>query len=806
MLANYLKIALRNLLRQKLYSLVTIIGMALGMAACLLIFVFVRHEWTFDRFHVNSSRIYRVIQHEKAITRSAHWFAETPMPLAPTLKTTYPEIEQYCRILTNMTLVRVQDQSFNERVHLADPSLFSMFTVRLRFGNPETVLSKPEQLVLSASMATKLFGTPDAVGKHCSIQIREGMKEYVVAGIADDMPQNSSVRFDILMSFENTKELFRPRALTAWGIIIPETYLLLSGNASKEQLEQKLTKTALLYYNEVFEKDLVQLLLQPLTDIHLNTTIEGGIEQKGNPTSSSVLAGVAGLILLIACANFMIISLGRSVRRATEVGVRKVFGALSGQVRLQFILEATLLGLIAMLVGIALAELMLPSFNALTNLRLSFQYDIVTISILLLLTLFVGCVAGGYPAFLLSLLQPSDILKGSMKFIGASRLRNGLIIGQFVISIALIAATLVMTQQLRYMQTKHPGFTKEQVVVIKTGFRRQEEASIYENFRNAAAQRSDVLGVAGSAATVGGDFAKVGFTADNGMYHEFFATTIDEHYLPTMGITLVSGRNFQPDIASDCFEALIVNEAFVQHFGWQNPLSEKLPGKNFPQHRIIGVMKDFHFQSLHTAIAPMALWVRADSIGRGIENVDGGSTRGINVISVRLAPGNMPATLAALEQIWKQVAPSRPLEYSFLDQNLEQQYRYEERLSKLAIIAALLAVSIACMGLFSLAALMTEQRTKEIGIRKVLGASVMNIITLLSKDFLILVAIAIVVAVPLAWYGMNRWLQDFAYRVELSVWIFVLAGGLALVIAFLTVAAQAWRAARANPVNSLRSE
>lgn len=806
MLTNYFIIALRNLRRQKLYTLITVIGLAVGMAVCLLIFVFVRHEWTFDHVHANADRIFRVIQHEKAMTRSAHSFAETPIPLAPTLKETYPEVEQYCRVLANTTLVQVQNKSFSERVHLADPSIFSMFTLPLRHGNPSEALSKPENVVLSVSMAKKLFGSSEAVGKRLSVQVRDGMKEYLVAGIAEDVPANSSVRFDILASFENTKTLFNPRAQTAWGIIIPETYLLLSEKATPAALEQKFTSAALLFYNNVFEKDLVQLFLQPLKDIHLNTAIEGGIEQKGNRATSFVLACVAVLILIIACSNFVIISLGRSVRRANEVGIRKVFGALSGQVRLQFVLEATLLTLISLVLGIVLAELLLPSFNALAILHLSFHYDAMTLGVILLLALFVGCVAGSYPAFVLSILQPSAILKGTTKFIGSGRLRSGLIVGQFAISIVLIVFTLVMMQQLRYMQTKHPGFSKEQVVLIKTGLRPQEASGVYENFRNAVQQRSDVLGVAGSATTVGGEFAKVGFTADNTVYHEFYATTVDENYLPTMGIQLVSGRNFQRDVSTDRFEALIVNEAFVKHFGWQNPLEQKLPSKQFPQHRIIGVMQDFHFQSLHNAIAPMALVIRVDSIGRGIENVDGGSLRGINVIALRLAPGNIPASLAAVEQIWKQVAPSKPFDYSFLDKNLEEQYRNEERTSKLAVIAAFLAITIACMGLFSLAALVTEQRVKEIGIRKVLGASVASIITLLSKDFLKLVAIGFVLAVPLAYWSAGKWLQDFAYRIEVSWWLLASAGVMAIAIAFMTVASQAWSAARANPIQSIKYE
>jgi putative ABC transport system permease protein len=426
---------------------------------------------------------------------------------------------------------------------------------------------------------------------------------------------------------------------------------------------------------------------------------------------------------------------------------------------------------------------------------------------IIFLALFAGIVAGGYPALLLSFLQPSDILKGSAKLTRTSRLRNALIVVQFAVSIALMGAAIIMTRQLEYMQTKHPGFNKEQVIIIQTGLRPSDGASIYETFRNVASQRSDVLGVAGSAATVGGDIAKVGFTGDNGTYHEFYATTTDERFLPVMGIQLLVGRNFQTNIASDQYEAIIVNEAFVKHFGWQNPLAEKLPGKNFPLHRIIGVMKDFHFQSLHSAIAPMMFVMKADSIGRGIENVDGGaSLRSVNIISVRLAAGNMSATIAELEQLWKKIAPSKPFDYSFLNQELDKQYRHEERLGKLAGIAAVLAVSIACIGLFSLVALVMEQRTKEIGIRKVLGASVSSIITLLSKDFLRLVGIAIIIATPLAWWGMSVWLRDFAYRIELSWTVFFISGAMAILIASVTVAGQAMRAARSNPVQSLRSE
>lgn len=806
MLQNYLKLALRNIFRQKFYSGVAVFGLALGITACLFIYIFVRHEWTFDQFHPNAHRIYRVLQHEKESTRPAHTFAETPIPLAATLQAAMPDIASSCRVFASPTLVRQGETTFSERVHLADASMLEMFRFPLRFGDGKTALSRPENLVITVSMAEKLFGTSFVIGRRLSIQLRDAMKEFVVTGVAEDIPGNSSIRFSLLINYDNAKEIFRTPALTAWGIILNETFVLLPDHLAGKTIAEQMTRVVKPMYQQAFDGDIVDLRLQNIRDIHFDRSVEGGSEAKGNALVTYILAGVAIVILLIACANFMMISLGRSVRRSNEVGVRKVFGAYSRQIQMQFVIEACLISTVALLLGIGFAELGLPAFVSLTTFPLALQFDTITVLFFLFLLLFISIVAGAYPAFVLSLLQPTDILKGAIRLTRGHGLQRSLIIAQFAISVILITGTVVMVRQLGYIQSKNPGFDKEQVLVINTGLRPRESAAIYERFRVLANQLPGVMNVAGSSTTVGKPWAKVGFTADNGIYHEFYASTIDEHYIPTMGMSLVAGRNFQVDIPGDRYESLIVNETFVRHFGWNEPLAGKLPGKNFPPHRIIGVVKDFHFQSLHSVIAPAAFVVNPDSIGRGIENIDGGGVRGVNVISIRLAPGSMTSVIAGLDNIWKQVAPGKPFEYSFIDTELQALYRFEQMVSKLTIIAAALAVGIACLGLLSLTALITEQRTKEIGIRKVLGASVGSIIVLISRDFLLLVGVAILIASPCAWWLSNRWLQDFAYRVDVAWWMILFTALMVSLLAFLTVAGQSWRTSRLNPVDTLRHE
>jgi putative ABC transport system permease protein len=806
MLKNYFKIALRNLLRQKGYMLINICGLAIGIAACLIVYAFIRHEWTFDRFHERSQQIYRVIQHEREMTREAHSFAETPAPLGPTLAAAHPQVEQFARVFVNTTLVRREQNIFDERLHFVDPALMSIFTFPLVSGDPHQALSDPSSVVITESMAKKYFGADNPIGKTISIQFGSSFQDLVVSGIAEDVPPNSSVRFDFLLSFERIKDVVRPRALELWGIIIVETFVLISPTASPAELEPQFTQTALAHYNQVFEEDLVRLFLQPITDIHLNPAYEGGSEPASNPNYSYILGSIALLVLLIACINFMILSVGRSASRAKEVGMRKVLGAWRVQLQRQFWGEAILLSFFATLLGIALAEIFLPQFNKLAGMRLAFEYDVFTLAALVLITLFVGVVAGSYPALVFSRFSPIESLRGKLQTSRKNYLRQGLVVTQFAISVSLIAATMIMLDQISYLRTKNLGYDKEQVVIVQPNTTAEESMRILEVYRQNLAQHPEVLSVAGSSTTFGRQWAKAGYTASDGVYREFYGVIIDYDYIKTMAFEFVAGRDFSRAITSDAREAIIVNETLAKEYGWENPLGKRLPSVNFPPHQVVGVVKDFNFQSLHEPVKPLLMALGREPLAGGIENIDGGSIRGMNWYSVRLRRGDISNALSLLEAKWREVAPALPFQYSFLDEDLGRQYRNEERMSEIAGYSAALAIFIACLGLLGLAAFTAAQRTKEIGIRKVMGASVSGIVALLSKDFVRLVLIANLIGWPLAYFAMQKWLQDFAYRVDIGVAAFAVTAAAALAIAMFTVSFQAIKAALTNPVDALRYE
>ncbi len=806
MLSSYVKIALRNLVRDRGYSFINIFGLSVGIACCLLIYLFVRHEWTYDSMHRNRDSIVRVLQHEKEMTRSAHTFGETPIPLGPLLAGTHPEVEGMARVIPSRLLVRSGAEAFTERVHLADPSLFSIFTFPLKVGDRRTALQDPSSVVLSASMARKYFGNEDAIGKTLSIQLGPTYQDFLVSAVAEDVPLNSSIRFEILISAEKMKGFFSDRALEAWGIIVVETFLQVAPGADRDELAAAMTKTALERYDQVFEPGLVQLILQPLEAIHFGIDVEGGGEPTSNPLYSYILASVAVLILLIACINFVILAVGRSTKRAKEVGMRKVLGAWQQQLRRQFLGEAFLLSALALILGIVLAELLLPTFADLAGISLTFSYDGITILFFAGLTVLISLAAGGYPAFVLSRFMPVETLKGQLRVGGNQLLRQGLVVLQFAISISLIAVTLTMLNQIRFMREKSLGFDKEQVVVITPAGNAEQRARAYELLRNRLLGSPEVAGITSSATQVGRQWAKAGYTATDKVYREFYGSTVDHDFIRTMALQIAEGRDFSREMTSDMKDAIIVNEALVRQYGWTNPIGQHLPGPNFPPHRVIGVVKDFNFHSLHSPVEPLVLALDRAPLAGGIENIDGGSIAGVNVISVRLRKGDLRSSIASLERIWKELSPGLPFRYSFLDEDIGQQYHQEERLTNIAGYSAGLAIVIACMGLFGLAAFTAEQRTKEIGIRKVLGASVSGIVTQLSKEFLGLVVLANIVALPAAYYCMELWLQDFSYRVSIGAGTLLFSASLALIIAWATVGYQAVRAAMANPVEALRYE
>jgi putative ABC transport system permease protein len=807
MLKNYIKIALRNFSRHKVYTAINLSGLTLAVTCCLLLGMYVRQEWSFDRFHQKADRLYRPWVQEK---NNGHVITNTvtPLVLGPTLKETYPNIEAMSRVTVSPQSLKKGGELLSERVHWVDQDFFRMFDFPILHSNGQEPLKAPNSVVLTESIARKYFGAENPVGKSLFMQVEDELKPFTVSAVVMDPPAESSIRFGIILPIENMLTRVSDRAQRSWYNVNPETYVLLREGTSPDALSALfpiMLKTAL---GDDYHDGNYAVTLQPIRDIHLNNELPAGIEPVSNPAYSYILFGVALFILLIACINFMTLSLGRSVGRAQEVGVRKAMGALRGQLMGQFWSEAILMTVFAVVLGMLLAVAVTPAFNQLANQELVFGFDWITALGLVALVGIIGLVAGSYPALVLSGYRPVEVLKGKISIKGdAGWFRRTLVVVQFGLSVFLIAGTIVLNQQLSFLQNTSLGFQHEQTVIIPVEVGGPQARQVVERYRQALISQKEVQSVTSSAfpfAEIGSSWGNIGFTDTKRLYREFQFNVVDPDFIPAYGIKLAQGRNFDPANSADKFGGMIVNEAFVKYFDMKDPLNERLPGR-FHDHQIIGVTEDFHYASLHSKVQPLVLVMQPDSLMRYSENIGFPSSPSPD-ITVRLAPGTLSSHVAQLEDAWKEVADGEPFDFTFLDDNLQRQYEAEQRLSRIVTVASVVSIFIACMGLFGLAILAVSRRTKEIGIRKVLGASVGSVTALLSRDFLVLVLVAILIASPLAWYALDSWLQDFAYRISLQWWVFLLAGTVAVVVAFATVSYHTIRAAMTNPVKSLRSE
>lgn len=804
MLTNYFKIAFRAIRRQKGYSAINIIGLALGISVCALIALWVKDELSFDRYHANADRTYRVDGDIK-FQGQAFSLAVSPPPLVPTLKSEFPEIEDATRFLANGTWnFTVENKTFREeQVAYSDPSVFNVFSVPFVSGNGVQALTQPFSMVLTEEVAQKYFGNENPIGKSLK---GDNNKMYTVGAVIKRFPSNSHIRFNVLISmvsYEDSKS-------GGWVSNNYNSYLLLKRGVQPDAVTKKFPDIVRKYIAPVLERDmhisydkflkegnLFRYYLFPLTSIHLHSGNKlGEISPNGSIQYVWVFSGVAAFVLLIACVNFMNLSTARAANRAKEVGIRKTLGSQRVQLVAQFLAESSLMVMCALTIAFCVVEAVLPSFNDLSGKELlrSMLLKPDFIGMLSVLFVVVSLLAGAYPAFVLSAFQPVKVLKGDKSSGSKNKnLRSTLVVVQFTASVALVIGTLVIFNQLQYIQTKNLGFNREQVLLVDdpvtlpdgSALRFRQEVSRIAGVKNAT--------VSNYLPTGGWRNNSVLFTGKDNLSASVQQWNVDADYVPTLGMEIVQGRNFSSAFASDSLGVIINQTAAKKFFGAENPLGKTVRTPNESRkeiYTVIGVVKDFHFESLRETIQPLVMFY--------------GTTFGGTAI--RFNATETSSVLAQVESTWKRLTPQKPFEYKFMDDSFRAIYKSEQRIGAILGVFTALAIAIACLGLFGLAAFTAEQRTKEIGIRKVLGASVASIIGLLSKDFLKLVGIAIVVAVPLAWYGMSAWLQDFAYRVELSWWMFALSGVCAVVISFVTVAGQALRVARSNPVQSLKYE
>ena len=805
MIKNYFKTTVRYLLRHKAYTSVNILGLAIGMTCCILIMLFIRSEISYDKFHTKADRIYRAWLHEK-YDGQEFVNTQTPIPLGPSLQTNIPEVESMCRVFAFSTLVQSMGNKFNEPVVMVDSNFFRLFDFKLLEGDAGKVLENSHSVVLSKDFAKKYFGKERAMGKNLELQLGNEKVLFTVVAISEKTPQESSIRFDLLIPHTNDHYLFSEAARTrGWTSVFEETYVLVKKGKTGKDVEQKIPELVKKISGDNYKEGQYNVHLQPITDIHLNKSLPAGNLPVSDPAYVYILGSIGLLILLIACINFVTLSVGRSATRAIEVGVRKVLGAERQQLIRQFWGEALMVTFISFCLALGLSFLLLKPFNIIANKELSIAFDGFAMLIFVGVIVIVGLVAGIYPAIILSAVVPIQVLKGRLNTGNNIGLfRKVLIAGQFAASILMIIGTIIISQQLAFLRNKNLGYNKERIVIIPTNKDRKEGLPLAARFKEILEKNPKVLSSTVSLFSFSEPgWINLGYEDDRKVYRNFRMNAIDAGFVKTMGLQISKGRNFAKENPADITSSMIVNEALVKEYGWKEPIGQKLPGRY--EQRVVGVVKDFHFESLHNMIQPLALVLQADSMLRKSNDV-GFVFAPQPRISVRLQGGNLQEQVASLKANWKTVAGDQDFEFRFLDESLNSQYREEQRLGTIVRIASVLSIFIACMGLFGLATLVVARRTKEIGIRKVLGADVKGLVALLSRDFILLVTLAALVSFPVAWWALNRWLQDFAYRITIEWWVFIVAAIVALLIALLTVSVQAIKAAVANPIRSLRTE
>ncbi len=798
MLKNYLIIALRNLAKHKVYALINILGLAIGMAACLIIFLFITDELSFDNLHQKKEQIYRLDEVQSFEGMSPQNVALSMPGMGPNLLNEMPEIQSFTRYWNwgSILYKHGEQQLMIETTVVVDSTFLEIFDFRLVQGDPLSALDEPYSLLVTEETARKVFDKTDVLGA----QLVLNEDNYKITGVLADVPENSHLQFDALVSI-NTVTRSNPQFNDRWGSNFLVTYLLLEPNVNIANLESKFPKFLQSHMNEEVT-NYYTLYLQPLSEVHLGSVnIEHDYQnyRKFDGTYIKVFSILAFFVLVIASINFMNLSVARSSTRSKEVGIRKSIGALRRQLINQFLGESVLLTLMALVLAVMIAAVAIPSLNMITSRTLSLitlTDNMGMILIILWVACLVGIIAGSYPAFFLSSFQPAKVLKGRMDRLSKkSYLRSGLVVVQFAIAIALIVGTVLAIQQLQFMKNKDIGFNKDQMMLIPMSQTANEK---YETLKNELSQQPHIKGVTASGQRMGNNLHQTGakVKTDTAMRELTVSQiNVDYDFLKVYDIQLKEGRSFSKEFTTDQGYGFIINESLAKELGLTSPLGAQFGFgwyHNDTLGTIIGVTEDFNFNSLHHQINTLCMHLHPEW--------------GFSELSVKVDAQHINESIEEVRSVWNALVTDRPFEYSFLDEQFEDLYRADEQMSSIVSIIAGLAVIIACLGLFGLASITTEQRTKEIGIRKVLGASMLQLLLVLSKHFAWLVILAFLVAVPVTYYLMQEWLAGFAYRISMGVGVFIFAGGISLLVALITISFQTTKTALANPVDSLRNE
>ena len=787
MLANYFKIAVRNLARSKAFSLINVIGLTVGMTCWILILLYVLHESNFDAYHPEAGRIYRV--------EVAHW-ATAPMAIAPYMTQHFPETEKSVRFLrvTRASVGRENEFFSEKKFFFADSTAPAVLSIPFLLGDPSEALAAPNSVVLTRAMAEKYFGSENPVGKTLKVETGRSYL-FTVTGVAENVPDQSQFKFDFLASFSTLAPL-PENDRRPWVQSTTYTYLLLRPGADVPGLERNITGVL---NQRLGEQDSATVQLRPIREIHLHSDCEKETEPLGSSRDMYILLSIAMLILALAVINFVNLSTARSLKRAKEVAMRKTLGAGRRELVGQFMGESTLIATLSAAIAIVLCEALLPSYGALTAVPVSYYRSMagVLAGASLLLALVVGVISGSYPALYLSRFQPAGLLRpggtGGDPAGGSAIVRKALVVFQFAVSVGLTIGALLITRQLEFIQSKDIGIDSQRVVVIPVSAIQGEQ---FRALKGELLKNSAVRAVTASFSVPGERIVMDMIRPENAREKEYGIRMVlaDFDFAETYGLALTGGRSFSRDFVADTGGAFMINEKAAALFGWDSPLGRTVeyPGQ-LKRGQVVGIVKDFNFASLRAPVEPLVVSLSVNP--QYFKN-----------IAVRLNTGERNEALQTIERTWKTILPGRPFEYYFLDESFRNLYQPEAKLRTIVATFTVIGVVIACMGLFGLVTLSVEKRTKEIGIRKVLGASAAGIVGMISGDFLKLVILANLIAWPVAYYGMNRWLQDFAYRTDVSPWAFAVTGAATLALAFLTLAVQAVRAALANPVEALRYE
>jgi putative ABC transport system permease protein len=806
MIKNYLTVAWRTIKRQKVYSFIKVFGLSIGIAACILIYLFVVDELSFDKFHENGDRLFQVLQvrYDKNTGEETGRQQFLPTPIGPELKQSLPGIKHQTRLTRSSGAVRYEENIFRENIWFADSPFFEMFTFPLIKGDAITALSDEHSVVLSRSTADKYFTKENPLGKTLTIIYGRVSKDYVVTGVAEDIPSNSSIQFDILIHFNNLPTaLNNPDILNNWARWYCPLFVQLQPDTSVEHVEESLDQFCTQYFNPTIQDyvnsgyDPFTFGLQSFKDIYLDTRIAGNT----GLSPSYILSAIALAILLIACVNFTNLSIGLSSVRSMEVGIRKVLGAERKQLLAQFWGEALLISFMAIILGVMFAELLLPQFNLLSGkqLTLTTGFTVFHVLALLAIAVFTGLCAGSYPSMVISGFRPAEIMKGKLQIGGKTTLTKGLVVLQFVLSVILAISALILGKQVSYMVNRDPGYVSEGLVVILTQENEQEASErLIQLYRSEVISFSKIQGLTASNREFG--VFLPGSTLEWGerkIYYRF--NRVDPHFLSTMKLKLAQGKDFSSNLAADR-DAIIVNQRFIEELGSDYQIGSTLENvsKGFPYNfRIIGVIEDCHFESLRNEIDPLLLYV-----GEG----ESPRRNRFSRIIVRVETGQIKETVDFLEKAWKKIQPDKPFIYLFQDDALKNLYNREKRWSAIVRHASVFSILLACLGIFGLTAMTLSRREKEIGIRKVLGAKVEQIIYLATKEFVLLISIANVIAWPIVFIVMKKILQNYPYRIPIGIHYFILTGAASLLVAMLTILYLSVKSALRNPADSLRYE